>query len=129
MRSPLASAAAALALAAAATTAPAQRAATPAALSASPDAFVPPATPPPATIAPAEYATRRAALARQMGDGVLVVLGEDEPDADYLPFAQTPPMRYLAGVTEPGAVLLIGKRGSTVRELLFVRPRNPAREV
>ena len=61
-----------------------------------------PATPPPAPISREEYGQRRAALAAQMGEGVFVSLGSPEPDADYLPFAQNSPFRYLTGITEPG---------------------------
>jgi Xaa-Pro aminopeptidase len=88
-----------------------------------------PDAPPPAPIAAAEYAERRAALARHMEDGVLVVFGSPEPVQDYLPYAQNSHFRHLTGVVEPEATLVIEKSGGTVREHLFVRPRNPAREV
>ncbi|HEX5726861.1 MAG TPA: Xaa-Pro aminopeptidase, partial [Longimicrobiaceae bacterium] len=93
------------------------------------DGWTVPATPSPAPISREEHARRRAALAQRMGDGVLVVLGAGEPEADYMTFAQNSPFRYLTGVTEPGAALVVEKRGGSVRELLFVLPRNPAREV
>jgi len=92
-------------------------------------AWAVPATQPPAPISREEYAARRARLAAQMGSGVLLVLGEEEPVADYLPFAQSASFRYLTGVTEPGAALVIDKRRGAPRELLFVLPRDPAREV
>lgn len=76
-----------------------------------------------------EYAQRRAALLQGVDRGVVVVLGNEEPDADYLPFAQNAPFRYLTGITEPGAALVLSKRNGRVREQLFVLPRNPAREV
>jgi Xaa-Pro aminopeptidase len=88
-----------------------------------------PQTPPPAPIAAAEFAERRAALAREMGDGVFVAFGSPEPEFDYLPYAQNANFRYLTGVVEPGAALIIEKTGGVVREHLFVQPRNPAREV
>jgi Xaa-Pro aminopeptidase len=87
-----------------------------------------PATPAPVPIAPQEYAQRRAALAAQMQDGVFLLLGSPETEHDYLPFAQDSDFRYLTGVTEPGAALVISKRNGVVREQLFVLPRNPARE-
>lgn len=93
------------------------------------DGWTLPATPPPAPVTAEEHARRRAALTARMEDGVLVVFGAGETDADYLPFAQTPAMRYLTGVTEPGAVLVVHKRGGQVREQLFVLPRDPSREV
>ena len=95
----------------------------------SPDAFAVPATAAPAPIAREEFARRRQALAAKMGDGVLVVMGSPEPDADYMSFAQNAPFRYLTGVNEPNAVLVIAKRGPRVDEHLFVMPREPAQEV
>lgn len=95
----------------------------------SPDRWAVPAAPEPAPIARQEYASRREQLTRRMQSGVLVVLGADEPDNDYLPYAQHAPFRYLTGVTEPGAALVIDRRGGAPREMLFVRRRDPAREV
>jgi Xaa-Pro aminopeptidase len=91
--------------------------------------WTPPPLPAPTPIAREEYARRRQALAAGMGEGVLVVLGADEPENDYLPFAQNPALRYLTGVTEPGAALVLVKSGGRVEERLFVRRRDPAREV
>jgi Xaa-Pro aminopeptidase len=89
-----------------------------------------PATPAPAPISAAEYAQRRAALMQRLqGDGVLVVLGSEEPEADYMPYGQNANFRYLTGVTEPGAALVVARRGEQVAEHLLVLPRNPAREV
>ena len=93
------------------------------------DAHTVAATPAPAPIAPEEFARRRQALAAEMSDGVLVVMGTMEADADYLPFAQNAPFRYLTGVTEPNAVLAIRKQGREVTEQLFVLPREPSQEV
>jgi Xaa-Pro aminopeptidase len=95
----------------------------------SPDAFVVPATPAPAPISREEFARRRQALVREMEDGVLVVMGTLEPDADYMQFAQNAPFRYLTGVNEPNAVLVIAKRNGRADEHLFVMPREPAEEV
>ena len=95
----------------------------------SPDAFALPAPPPPAPVPAEEFAARRRALAQALDDGVFLALGAMEPEADYLPFAQSSPFRYLTGITEPGAALVMVKRGDDVREMLFVLPRNPAREV
>ncbi len=83
-----------------------------------------------AQVTQAEYAARRASLARMMsGDGVILVRGGPAPEQDYLGFHQTPPLNYLAGIQEPDASLLIVRRGSSVSEFLFVRERNPDREV
>lgn len=88
-----------------------------------------PATAAPAPISREEHAARRRALAGQMEDGVLFVMGQDESGPSYQAFAQTSSFRYLTGFTEPEAVLVIAKRGSDVREQLFVLPRDPSREV
>ncbi|CAN5618234.1 aminopeptidase P N-terminal domain-containing protein [soil metagenome] len=80
-------------------------------------------------IEPQEYAARRAALAAGLEDGVLLVMGAQENEQDYLPFAQVANFRYLTGITEPGAALVMTKRGGAVSEDLFVLPRNPEREV
>ena len=95
----------------------------------SPDAFVVPATPAPAPFAREEFARRRQALVREMEDGVLVVMGTMEPDADYQAFAQNAPFRYLTGINEPNAVLVIAKRRGRADEHLFVMPREPSEEV
>lgn len=95
----------------------------------SPDAFTVPATAAPAPISREEFARRRQALATEIGDGVLVVMGSLQPDADYMAFAQNAPFRYLTGVNEPDAVLVIAKRGTRVDEHLFVLPRDPSQEV
>jgi Xaa-Pro aminopeptidase len=88
----------------------------------------PPALPEAAPISADEYSSRRAALAESMSDGVLLVLGSPEPAADYLPYQQRASFRYLTGITEPDASLLVEKRGGQVTEHLFVLPRDPARE-
>jgi Xaa-Pro aminopeptidase len=88
-----------------------------------------PTLPPPTPITAEEFRARRAALAEGMQDGVLVVFGAREPEADYLPYAQNVAFRYLTGILEPGAALIVHKEGGQVRERLFVLPRNPAREI
>jgi Xaa-Pro aminopeptidase len=87
-----------------------------------------PAAPAPAPISREEFAARRRALAEQMEDGVLFVMGRDEGEGSAT-FAQSSNFRYLTGYTEPGAMLAIARRGGQVRELLFVVPRDPSREV
>jgi Xaa-Pro aminopeptidase len=83
----------------------------------------------PNPVAADEFARRRAALAEAMGDGVFVAFGSAEPEQDYLPYAQNSNFRYLTGVLEPGAALMVTKSGGSVQQTLFVLPRNPAREV
>ena len=81
-----------------------------------------------AQIPAAEYEARRRQLAAQMDEGVLLVLGAPEPEHDYLPFSQSPAFRYLTGITEADAALVVVKRGGRTTELLFVQPRNPLTE-
>jgi Xaa-Pro aminopeptidase len=64
-----------------------------------------------------------------MDDGILVAFGAANPDQDYLPYAQNASFRYLTGVTEAGAALIMVKLGDAVEEHLFVQPRDPSREV
>jgi Xaa-Pro aminopeptidase len=88
-----------------------------------------PATPAPGPISREEHAARRRALAAEMSDGVLVVMGAEEPSGSWQAFAQNSNFRYLTGFDEASAVLAIAKRGGQVTEHLFVVPRDPSREV
>ena len=81
-----------------------------------------------AQVPSAEHAARREALAAQLGDGVVISLGAEEPKQDYLSFFQGSRFRYLTGVTEPGAALVMVRRGGQTTATLFVKPRVPARE-
>lgn len=76
-----------------------------------------------------EFAARRQALARSVGDGALLVYGGVEPALDYRPWYQPASFTYLTGLREPGASLLMVIDGGKVQEMLFVRPRSPAQEV
>jgi Xaa-Pro aminopeptidase len=75
-----------------------------------------------------EYRERRAALALQFGEGVVVVLGSSAPAQDYIPFYQSSAFRYLTGFLEPDAALVLEVRGGGLEEVLFVNPRDPAQE-
>src|SRR5687767_12171486 len=88
-----------------------------------------PPLPPAEPVSSAEFARRRQAVHRQMGDGVLIVFGAKEPAADYLPFAQSADFRYLTGITEPAATYMAVKQSGRVEERLYVQPRDPSREV
>ena len=77
----------------------------------------------------AEIAGRRAALAKAMGDGTLVVTAAPEgeisrngyvPDQNYL---------YLTGLREPGGALVLRARGGVAEAQLFVADKVPAEEV
>ncbi|MDQ3673852.1 MAG: Xaa-Pro aminopeptidase [Gemmatimonadota bacterium] len=82
-----------------------------------------------AQVAQRDYQARRAALAASVGDGVILVFGATEPVEPYAPLAQRPRFFYLTGFNEPDAALVLVKRGSQVREMIFVMPRDPAAEV
>lgn len=82
-----------------------------------------------AQIAPQEYADRRAALAADLPDGVTLALGAPEPEENYLSFNQSARFLYLTGIREPGAALVIVKRGRHVAPTLFVQPSDPSKEV
>jgi Xaa-Pro aminopeptidase len=88
-----------------------------------------PALPDPAPISAEEYAQRRAGVAAAMDDGISVAFGSPEPELDYLPYAQNAPFRYLTGILEPDAGLVMVKSGGGLQEILFVRQRNPEREL
>ena len=76
-----------------------------------------------------EFASRREALLKKVGDGVIVAFGAHEPAQDYLSFFQAPSFYYLTGVREPDAALVMVKKAGQVNATLFVQPRLPAREV
>ena len=76
-----------------------------------------------------EFASRREALLRKVGDGVIVAFGAHEPSQDYLSFFQAPSFYYLTGFREPDAALVMVKKNGQVNATMFVQPRLPAREV
>ena len=82
-----------------------------------------------AQIAAAEYAARREKLMAALGDGVFVLQGADEPEADYLSFWQSPQFEYLTGLHEPSAAMVLVKRGERLTQFLFTETKDPAREV
>ena len=76
------------------------------------------------------YQTRRDRLKAQLPDGAMAVIAAAEEvirnrDAEY-PFRQSSDFLYLTGFNEPDAVLVIRPNAP---ERLFVRPRDPDREV
>ena len=84
-----------------------------------------------AQIPASEYAARRAALARNLQNGIVVALGNPEPEEDFLSFHQNSNFRYLTGFNEPEAALVMVVRNGAISgtPLLFVQPSDPAREV
>ena len=82
-----------------------------------------------AQISTAEHAERRAALATEIGDGILLAMGSAQPPEDYINFYQNSPFRYLTGFVEPNAALVaLVASGRITSETLFVNPRDPAQE-
>jgi Xaa-Pro aminopeptidase len=80
-----------------------------------------------------EYAARRARLMQAIGpDGVAIVPAAREVvrnrDTHY-PFRQDSDFRYLTGFPEPDAVAVLAPGRPEGEYLLFVRPRDPAREI
>jgi Xaa-Pro aminopeptidase len=84
-----------------------------------------------AQIPSAEYASRRAALAQKLGNGILVALGNPEPEEDFISFNQNSNFRYLTNFNEPDAALVMVVRNGAISgtPMLFVQPSDPAREV
>ncbi len=76
-----------------------------------------------------EFSARREALARSVGDGITLVLGAPEMVPDYKLWTQSPHFYYLTGFREPSTALVLIRTSGNTRGLLFVQPRNPAREV
>lgn len=75
-----------------------------------------------AQIPQSEYAGRRTALLAQVDSGVFFSAGAREPLAHYPAFVQLAGFRYLTGYLDPDAALVLVKRGSGTRSVLFVPP-------
>ena len=84
---------------------------------------------PPAPVAAEEIAARRRALADALGDGGYAFFGERSPATDCLPWQQNPEFRYLTGIEEPDAALVMVRGAGRLEERLLVPPRSPSREV
>ena len=77
----------------------------------------------------AQYGARRAALARAIGNGVLVVHAAPEAAINRIGYVPDENLRYLTGLREPGAALVLTVRAGVASERLFVNEREPAAEV
>ena len=76
-----------------------------------------------------EYGERRAELAVEVQEGLILAMGSSQPPEDYISFYQNSPFRYLTGFLEPNAAFLaVVSDGRIENEMLFVNPRNPAEE-
>ena len=84
-----------------------------------------------AQIPASEFAARRAALAQKLGNGILVALGNPEPQEDFITFNQNSPFKYLTNFNEPDAALVMVIRDGAIAgsPMLFVQASDPGREV
>lgn len=76
----------------------------------------------------AEFEDRRASLATEVGDGIILVMGSAAPPQDYIAFHQNSLFRYLTGFGETNAAMVMVIRDRGIEEILFVTPRDPAEE-
>ena len=72
------------------------------------------------------YRARRAALMKEMDEGVAVIYAEGEEDGDG--FRQGSDFFYLTGVPEAGAILVLAPKERTYREFLLLPSRDPEAE-
>ncbi len=73
----------------------------------------------------AEFAARRAAVMKSIGDGAAIIQGTTERPGEQ-PLRQSNDFYYLTGVIEPRAILVVD--GRTKRSTLFLSPTNDRRE-
>jgi len=90
------------------------------------DPALPVLTEPEQSEATAVYAARRAALMKEIGDGVAVVYADGAEDGDG--YRQGSDFYYLTGVVEQGAVLVLAPKERTYREFLLLPNRDPEAE-
>ena len=76
-----------------------------------------------------ELAARRAALARAIGEGTLVVMNAPEPSISRHGYVPDQNYLYLTGLREAGGALLLKVRGGVGEAQLFVADKEPAAEV
>jgi Xaa-Pro aminopeptidase len=75
---------------------------------------------------PSVYRARRAALMKEMEEGIAVIYAEGREDGDG--FRQSSDFFYLTGVEEAGAVLVLAPKERTYREFLLLPSRDPEAE-
>jgi len=76
-----------------------------------------------------ETAARRAALARAIGEGTLVVMNAPEPSISRHGYVPDQNYLYLTGLKEAGGALLLKVHGGVGEAQLFVADKEPAAEV
>ncbi|HEV7990552.1 MAG TPA: Xaa-Pro aminopeptidase, partial [Gemmatimonadaceae bacterium] len=82
-----------------------------------------------AQISRAELAERRAALARAIGEGTLVVMSAPEAEISRNGYVPDQNYLYLTGLSEPGGALVLRARDGVAEAQLFVADKVPAEEV
>ena len=76
-----------------------------------------------------EHAARRAALAKAMGNGTVLVMAAVEPTISRHGYVPDQNYLYLTGLREAGGALLMTVRGGVGESRLFVADKEPAAEV
>src|SRR4051812_7737549 len=76
-----------------------------------------------------EIAGRRAALAKAMGEGTLVVMAAAEAEISRNGYVPDQNYLYLTGLREPGGALVLRARGGVAEAQLYVADKVPAEEV
>ena len=79
-----------------------------------------------------ELAERRARILDRMGSGIMILFGAEPKvfsnDVNY-PYRQESNLFYLTGISQPGATLVLLPGNRSQKEILFLPPRDPAREI
>jgi len=75
---------------------------------------------------PSVYRERRAALMKEMGEGIAVIYAQGQEDGDG--YRQSSDFYYLTGVQEQGAILVLAPKERTYREFLLLPSRDPEAE-
>ena len=79
-----------------------------------------------------ELAERRERIRKGMGSGVMILFGAEPKvfsnDVNY-PYRQESNLFYLTGISQPGATLVLLPGNRSQKEILFLPPRDPAREI
>lgn len=79
-----------------------------------------------------ELAERRARILDRMGSGIMILFGAEPKvfsnDVNY-PYRQESNLFYLTGISQPGAMLVLLPGNRDQKEILFLPPRDPAREI
>jgi Xaa-Pro aminopeptidase len=78
------------------------------------------------------FKKRRQELLKKLGNGIAVIPSAAECRRGYdstHPFRQDASFYYLTGFNEPGAILVLDPNEENCKEILFLRPNDPAHEL